>query len=375
LTRRLVLICSTEAQGRKPEISWNDREFLLDQHATILAWKTGYMTKLKVVVSDYIEPNLDWESEQFAQMGVDFSTYQLKKAPTPEILNVIADADVVIVNMAPMNEEVLNGLNRTKLIIRHGVGYDNIDVPTASRRGIVVSYMPDYCMNEVAEQAVMLIMACQRKLSQQIHLTEESSRSGKWIFEPVYPVYSLRGKTLGIIGCGRIGSLVHTMMQNFGLKRILICDPYLTEERRSELGSPFLPLNELLNESDIVTIHTPLGRETFHLLDEPQFKQMKTTAILVNTARGGIVNLDALDRALKNGQPGFAGIDVYEHEPPEEHLAILKNKKAICTPHLAWLSEESGWNIRKQIVEDVDRFMRHEGPKHPIDRLVPIRFE
>jgi D-3-phosphoglycerate dehydrogenase / 2-oxoglutarate reductase len=333
------------------------------------------MTKTKVVITDYIEPELTWETEQFAQMGVDFSAYQLKNAPAPELLKVIAEADVVVVNMAPLNEEVMNGLKRTKLIIRHGVGYDNVDVPAASRRGIVVSYMPDYCMHEVAEQAVMLILACQRKLSTQLRLTGESSTTGKWVFEPVYPIYSLRNKTLGIIGCGRIGSLVHKMMQNFDLARILVCDPYLTDERRLELKSPFLPLNELLSESDIVTIHTPLGPETYHLLDDAQFNYMKPSAILVNTARGGIVNLQALDHALKAGRPGFAGIDVYEHEPPAKGFGILDNEKAICTPHLAWLSEESGWNIRKQIVADVDRFLHHEGPRNQIDKSVQICFE
>jgi len=333
------------------------------------------MQKIKVVVSDYVEPDLDWEVEQFKRMGVDFSFYQLKAVPAPELLRVIADADVVIVNMTQINEEVLSGLKRTKLIVRHGVGYDNIDVPAASRRGIVVSYIPDYCMHEVAEQAVMLIMACQRKLNQQLHLTSESSLSGTWIFKPIYPLYSISGKTLGIIGCGRIGSLVHKMFQNFDLARILICDPYLSEERQHELGSPFLPLNELLRQSDIVTIHTTLGPETYHMLDESQFNLMKPTAILVNTARGGIVNLEALDQALKSGRLGFAGIDVYEHEPPDRDMAILTNERAICTPHLAWLSEESGWNIRKQIVGDVNRFLHHEGPRHPIDKSVPISFE
>lgn len=333
------------------------------------------MTKIRVVVSDYIEPNLDWETEQFAQMGVDFSTYQLKNAPTIELIKAIADADVVIVNMAPINEDVLKGLRRTKLIIRHGVGYDNIDVLAASRYNIVVSYMPDYCMHEVAEQAVMLIMACQRKLNQQIHLTKESRQNGKWVFEPIYPVFSLHDKTLGIIGCGRIGSLVHMMMQNFGLKRTLICDPYLTEERRRSLNSPLLSLNEVLRESDIITVHTPLGPETYHLLDEPQFNMMKPTSILINTARGGIVNLDTLNEALKNGCPGFAGIDVYEHEPPTKDMTILDNERAICTPHLAWLSEEAGWNIRRQIVTDVDRFIHHERPMHPIDKRVELRFD
>ncbi len=332
------------------------------------------MAKIKVVVSDYIEPDLEWEKEQFSLMNVDFSAYQLKQASPEKLIEAIADADVVIVNMAKIDEEVLSGLKRTKLIIRHGVGYDNIDVPAASRHGVVVSYMPDYCMYEVAEQAVTLILACQRKLHQQIRLTEESSQAGKWIFKPIYPVFSLRGKTMGIIGCGRIGSLVHSMMQNFNLARILVCDPYLTEERRKEIKSEFLPLNELLKESDIVTIHTPLGPETYHLLDEPQFNLMKPNAVLVNTARGGIVNLEALDRALKRGRPAVAGIDVYEQEPPEKGMAILENKKAICTPHLAWLSEESGWNIRKQILEDVKRFMRQEGPRYPIDKQVKIQF-
>ena len=332
------------------------------------------MTSVKVVITDYIEPELGWEIEQFKQLGVDFSYHQLKQAAPPELLEVIADADVVIVNMAAINAEVIQGLKRTKLIIRHGVGYDNVDIEAARKNGIVVSYMPDYCMHEVAEQAVTLIFACQRKLNVQMQLTEESSREGRWVFKPIYPVHSLRNKTLGIIGCGRIGSLVFRMMQNFDLARTLVCDPYLSEARQRELGCPFISLDELLRQADIVTVHTPLGPETYHLLDEAQFRLMKPTAILVNTARGGIVNLAALDQALKVGRPMFAGIDVYEQEPPGRDLAILSNPRAICTPHLSWLSEESGWDIREKIVEDVRRFLHHEGPRYPINKEVPIRF-
>jgi D-3-phosphoglycerate dehydrogenase len=332
------------------------------------------MASVKVAITDYIEPELEWETEQFKQLGVDFSYHQLKQAAPLELLEAIADVDVVIVNMAAINAEVIRGLKRTKLIIRHGVGYDNVDVKAASQCGIVVSYMPDYCMHEVAEQAMMLILACQRKLSVQTRLTRESSEKGAWVFKPVYPVYSLKGKTLGIIGCGRIGSLVYQMMQNFGLKNTLICDPYLSEERRQQLNSPFVPLEELLRESDIVTVHTPLKPDTYHLLDEPQFKMMKPTSILVNTARGGIVNLKALDKALKAGRPMFAGIDVYEKEPPAQDLGILTNDRAICTPHLAWLSEESGWNIREKIVEDVRRFLNHEPPRFPINKEVQMQY-
>ena len=332
------------------------------------------MTNAKVVITDYIEPDLEWEAQQFQQFGVDFSYHQLKQAGPLELLKVIADADVIIVNMATISAKVIQGLKRTKLIIRHGVGYDNVDVDAAAKRGIVVSYMPDYCMHEVAEQAVTLIFACQRKLNIQMQLTQESSRTGRWVFEPVYPVHSLRGKTLGIIGCGHIGSLVFRMLQNFDLARTLVCDPFLSEARRSELGCAFVSLETLLSEADVVTVHTPLGPETYHLLDEAQFRLMKPTAVLVNTARGGIVNLSALDRALKAGRPMLAGIDVYEQEPPSADLAILSNPRAICTPHLAWLSEEAGWNIREKIVEDVRRFLRREGPRYPINKDVQIQF-
>jgi len=332
------------------------------------------MDTMKVVVTDYIEPNLDWEMDQFGQMGVDFACYQMKHACAAELVQAAADADVLIVNMAKMTQEVMEGLTRTKLIIRHGVGYDNIDVAAATRMGIVVSYMPDYCMHEVAEQAVMLILACQRKLLVQSHLAAESSRQGKWVFDPVYPVHSLKGKTLGIIGCGRIGSIVHTMVQGFHLNRILVCDPYLSDKRRQALPDDPIPLDTLLAESDIVTIHTPLGPETYHLLDQPQFARMKPTAILVNTSRGGVVNLEALDRALREGQLMGAGIDVYEEEPPNAAMPLLHNPKAICTPHLGWLSEESSWNIREKIVEDVRRFLQNEGPRYPINKEIQIQF-
>lgn len=333
------------------------------------------MTKIKVVITDYIEPDLKWEIEQFRQMDVNFSYHQLKHASHTELLSVVADADIIIVNMAVFNSEVINCLKKTKLIIRHGVGYDNIDIEAASNRGIVVSYMPDYCMREVAEQAVMLILACQRKLSIQVNLTHLSSREGKWLFNQVYPIYSLLGKTLGIVGCGRIGSLVRQMMESFNLKQILVNDPYLSKESIKESSCKLTSLGVLLHESDIVSIHTPLSPETYHLIDEPQFKIMKPTAILINTARGGIVNLEALDVALKKGQLMFAGIDVYEQEPPSGNMPILSNEKAICTPHLGWLSEESGWSIRKKIVEDVQRFINHESPRYPINRKVQIRFD
>jgi D-3-phosphoglycerate dehydrogenase len=331
------------------------------------------MDKVRVVITDYIEPDLAWEEEQFSKLGVDFSSYQLRFGTAGQLLEVSADADVVIVNMSRMDAQVADGLRRTRLILRHGVGYDNLDVAALTRRGIAVAYIPDYCVNEVAEQAIMLMMACQRKIMLQRRILDQSVAKAGWDFASIYPIYSVHGKTLGIVGCGRIGSTVYRMLQGFGL-RFLICDPYLSEQRKHALGIETLPLEAVLKEADIVTMHLPLNEETYHLFDEPQLRMMKRNAILINTARGGLVNLEALDRALREGWIAQAGIDVYEKEPPDPNMPILHNERATCTPHLSWLSEEAGWNIRAQIVDDVRRFVRRQGPKHPVND-VRIQFD
>lgn len=325
------------------------------------------MARIKVVVTDYIEPDLEWEAEQFRELGVDFAHHQLKFGTASQIVEACAGADVLIVNMAEIDHEVMQALDRCRLIIRHGVGYDNVDVAAASSHGILVANVPDYCVHEVAEQAVMLILACQRKLLVQARILRESSQRGEWRFDPIHPLYSLRGKTLGIIGCGRIGSTVFRMLQGFDLQ-FLICDPYLSEDRKRALGIETVPLEHLLKESDIVTVHAPLNEETYHLLDKPELKLMKRHAILVNTARGGIVNLWALDEALRRGQIAQAGIDVYEEkEPPDPDFPLLHNERAICTPHLSWLSEEAGWSIREKIVEDIRRFVDGKPPRFPVN--------
>jgi D-3-phosphoglycerate dehydrogenase len=315
------------------------------------------MEKIKVVITDYIEPDLDWETRTCESWGVDFAHYQLKNASQEELLNAVEDAEIIIVNMAKFDEDLISNLNKTRLIIRHGIGYDNVDVAAAARKGITVVNIPDYCVAEVAEQAVMLIMACQRKLTTQLRSMACSADAGKWVFEPVYPVFQMHGKTVGIVGMGRIGGTVFRMLQGFELKT-LVYDPYLSETRKKEYGIETCSLEELLQNSDIITIHCPLKwEETYHMFDTPQFKMMKNTAILINTARGGIVNLESLDQALRSGEIAQAGIDVYEVEPPPADLPLLHNERATCTPHLSWLSEESGWTIREKIMEQVRNYL------------------
>jgi D-3-phosphoglycerate dehydrogenase len=326
-----------------------------------------------VVVTDYIENDLDWEAEECRRLGLDFSACQLKTAAPSGLLEVISDADIVIVNMAAINAEVIAGLKKCRLIIRHGIGYDNVDIKAATAHGIVVGYIPDYCVNEVAEQALMLIMACQRKLVQQLDILEVSSTNGSWNFAPINPVYSLHGKTVGIVGLGRIGGTVYRMLQGFDVD-FRVVDPYLSEERRQKYEVTLYSFQQVLHDSDVITIHCPLRwEETYHLFDAPQFKMMKKTAILVNTARGGIVNLDTLDIALKAGELAMAGIDVFEVEPPPVDMPILHNPRAICTPHLSWLSEEAGLDIRKKIMTNVRRYLEGQLPMHQVNTGVQYR--
>ena len=321
---------------------------------------------ITVAVTDYVEPDLSWEEEQLAPWGVRLQAHQLKFAPPEELVSKIRDADAVVVNMARMDEEVIGGLRRCRLIIRHGVGYDNVDVAAATRKGIMVSYVPDYCLEEVAEHTIALMMACVRRLFQGRKVLEDSARRGSWDFKPLVPAFRLMGKTVGIVGCGRIGSRVLGRLSGFGV-RILVCDPYLPEERRRELGVPFVDLEALLSESDVVTLHVPLNSETYHMISEPQLRTMKPTAYLVNTSRGPVVDTKALVRALKEGWIAGAGIDVYEKEPPDPEEELMSLPNATLSPHLAWYSEESAWDIRVKIVEDIRRFCEGKPPRFLIN--------
>lgn len=332
------------------------------------------MRNIKFVITDYIESDLNYEKDIARDLGLDLYEHQLKNAPQPELIQAVKDADIILVNMAEFNAEVIQSLTRCRVILRHGIGYDNVDIKAATKTGIIVANYPTYCVQDVAEQAIMLIMACQRKLIIQNHLLKKSVAEKKWIFNEVYPVYRLKGKTVGIVGLGRIGGTVFRMLAGFGVE-ILIHDPYLSEKRKKEYGIEVSSFDDLLSKSDIITIHCPLNwEETHHMFDAPQFKKMKETAILINTARGGIVNLDALNSALEESKLGGAGIDVYEEEPPGAELAILKNPKAICTPHLSWLSEESGMAIREDYMDDVHKFFKGEKPKNILNPEVEINF-
>lgn len=311
--------------------------------------------KFKVVVTDYIEADLNWEAEILTAESIQFETYQLKFKLEAEVLEKIKDADVIVVNMVKMPESLISQLEKCALIIRHGIGYDNVDVDACNKYGIQFAYQPDYCKEDVAEHAIALIFACARKVVWSRRTLEESSASGQWNFTGLFPIYRLDGKTLGILGAGRIGSRVFRKLKSFGFK-IIASDPYLSEKRKKDLtkqGLTFVDKDTLFKQADYLTVHTPLRDDTRHIINAENLAMMKPTAYVVNTSRGAMVDFKALADAVKNGVIGGAAIDVFDKEPPDPDFELFGLENVILTPHIGWASEEAGWKIRKSILSDI----------------------
>lgn len=318
---------------------------------------------MKVVVTDYIESNLDWEARVLKERGIDFAIHQLKFRPEDEVVAACQDADVIVVNMVPFGESLIGRLPRCKLLIRHGIGYDNVDVPACTRHGVVFAYQPDYCKEDVAEHAIALLFACARKVVRSRRTLEASSASGKWDFSGLFPIYRMDGKTVGIVGVGRIGSRVWRKLRSFGFK-FLGCDPYLDDATRAQYDTiQWVDKETLFRNSDFVTVHTPLNAETRNLVDAQALGWMKPTAYLINTSRGPMVDTLALAAALRENRIAGAAIDVFPVEPPPQDLPLFGLENCILTPHIGWASEEAGMEIRESILNDILAFAEGRPPR------------
>ncbi|MGP8246947.1 MAG: C-terminal binding protein [Bryobacteraceae bacterium] len=318
---------------------------------------------MKVVVTDYVEPDLKWEAAEMARRGIEFACHQLKFTSTASVVAATRDADVVVVNMVPITAEVVAGWEKCRLAIRHGVGYDNVDLAALERARIPLCYIPDYCTEEVAEQASASILACARKIVWSRQVLDESSASGTWDFAGTIPVFRVAGKTVGLLGCGRIGSRVYQKLKSFGV-RFLIADPYLSKERKEELGIEVVDAETVFRESDFVTVHVPLNSETRHIVRAETLRLMKPTAYLINTARGPLVDSAALAEALRQGVIAGAAIDVFDVEPPPPDHPLFHAPNIVLTPHMAWYSEEAAWRIRELILLEIDRLLEGCPPRY-----------
>jgi len=267
-----------------------------------------------------------------------------------ELKKEITDASAVVVIARTLDTEIIKHMERCELILALSVGYDCVDIEAATKKCIPVCNMPVYCTDEVANHAMTLILSVARKLQLIIPKTQHAA----WDYNYTKPIFNFKDKTLGIIGLGRIGRRVVPKARGFGMN-IIAYDPYVDDDlfKMLSVGRKH-ELDELLRETDYVTIHAPLTPETYHMIDGRAFDSMKRTAIIVNTARGSIIDEQAFFNALKNGKISGAGIDVLEKEPPAKDNPLLGLSNIIVTPHIAWYSEES---FERDMVQGMDEVL------------------
>ena len=277
-----------------------------------------------------------------------------------DFLRQCAAAHGLLIQYGDVSRRVIEGLPRLRLMVRYGVGVDGIDVEAATERGIPVVNVPDYGTDEVANHAVALLLALARKIPR----LDRQTRAGRWNVFEVQPIHRLAGQTVGIVGCGRIGSRVARKLAGFDV-RLLGSDPYITE---FPPGVAPVRLDRLLAESDYVTLHCPLNAETRNLIGAATLARMKPTAVLVNTARGGIVDTAAVVDALRAGRLAGAGLDVTEPEPLDLASPLLQMEQVIVTPHAAWYSEEGRSDLKRRVAEEAVRvLLRGEPPLHCVN--------
>jgi D-3-phosphoglycerate dehydrogenase len=319
--------------------------------------------RFKVVITDYIYGEPDEEARILGAIGAELELHDCKTED--EVLEVTRDADGVLNTYAPMPRRVIEGLRECKAIARYGIGFDTIDVDAATEKGIAVMNVPTYCVDEVADHALALILAASRKV---LHF-DRSIRSGRWDWRDGKPIQRLRTQTLGLVAVGRIGRALVERIRPIGM-RVIAFDPYVPDDKMKEMGIEPVSLDELLAESDIISVHTPLTKETRHMLAYEQFRKMKRTAILVNTSRGPVINVSDLARALEEKHIALAALDVLEKEPPAKDDPILKLENVILTPHTAFYSEGSVRESKITASGDVARVLTGKRPVNCVNPKV-----
>jgi len=282
-----------------------------------------------------------------------------------EVVEFAADADGIFVDLLPVSKSAVEKLPKCKAIVLYSVGYDYVDYTAAAKRGISVSYMPDYCVEEVADHSITMALALTRKLFQ----ANAAIKNKIWDWPRLMPIKAFRDSVIGIVGLGRLGSVAALRASAFGM-RILEYDPYIPLGREKIFGAAAVDLETLLKESDIVTLHLPLTKETYHMIGEAQLRTMKKTAYLVNTSRGKVIDSVALYRALKEGWIAGAGLDVLEDEPPTASDPLLSLPNLILTPHAAFYSERSIAEKQRKVVEEFLRVLNGQPARYKVEPAI-----
>ena len=300
-----------------------------------------------VAVTDHVFPDLDQERAILSGAGHELR-FERNAATVDEVVAAVAGADAVLNCYARMPADVIRTLDRCRIIARYGIGLDTIDMDAASERGIVVTNVPDYCIDEVSDHALALALG----LARGVALLDRRVRMGSWTPTDARPLHRIRGRTFGLVGFGRIAQALAVKAAALGF-RVVATDPYVPDDAVLDAGVEPLSLDELLARADVVSLHVPLTDESHHLIGPEALAKMKPAAILVNTSRGPLVDTSALHDALDSGRLGGAALDVLEQEPPAPDDPLLQRDDVVITPHTGFYSEESLRELQRKAVEQV----------------------
>ena len=314
----------------------------------------------EVVITDCDHGFVEIEKEELDRIGAGMTLAQVRSEE--DVIRVCGQADGLLNQYAPLTRAVLERLPKCKVIAKYGVGVDTVDLKAATDFGIIVTNVPDYCFDEVADHTISLMLTLARKTV----FFNQKVKSNQWDFRQGIPIHRIRNKTLGLIGCGRIGREVARKMSTFGV-RVIAYDPYIADTGGA---IAFVDLDTVLRESDFISIHCSLNESTRHLLGGREFQKMQRKPLVINVARGPIIEEKELIRALNEGRISGAGLDVLEKEPPDPDNPLLKMDNVILSPHVAFYSEESIRELKQRATEGVSAVLLGEWPRVVVNREV-----
>lgn len=319
------------------------------------------MSKYLVCVSDTRHASYEVERSILAQVDAEI---KLCNCATPEdIIHCCSQADAILLDMAPMTREAVEGLEHCKVINRYGVGFDNVDLDACTAKGIQVTNVPDYCAQDVSDHALALLMTCLRQTA----LRDRLVRQGQWNIQRTS--FRLSGKVLGVLGFGRIARELVAKTVGFGFSKVLVYDPYVPEQVCQQLGAQKAELEQVLRESDFVSLHMPVTPQTTGMINRETLAMMKPTAILINTGRGPLVDDEALAEALREERILCAGLDTHRVEPLPADSPYLGLDNVVLTDHTAYSTVEAVEELKIKSAENVVAVLRGEQPKYPVNQL------
>jgi len=312
----------------------------------------------KVLVSDALAP----EGIEILERAPGLTVVSRTGMKPAELLEAVRDIDGLVVRSSTkVTAEVIAAARELRVIGRAGIGVDNVDVPAATQHGIVVVNTPEGNNITTAEHAIALLVALARHVPQ----ATASMKAGQWE-KTKFSGMELFGRTLGVIGLGNIGRIVADRARGLGM-RVIAADPYTTLELAAKLDVELVPLPELFQRADAISVHVPKTKETTKLLGRDAFAKMKRGVLIVNAARGGIVDEAALLEALGSGQVGGAGLDVFEQEPPPKDHPLVQHERVICTPHLGASTEQAQLNVSIAVAEQVRDFLQNGAIRNAVN--------